>query len=241
MTYEENVTLRRMAMVGHAVRAVMRTGLHGLVSLLLLGVATSADAGPQEFELEPLEETLIDLSGDPQDADDTALRIKNLSANPGLVSIEFDPKAGLGPSDSVASGFALLDGTLIVSSDIPPGELRARYRVEADARALGRAGIRADGARMLRRDVRSGRWRPAIRALEGRADVRYLRDARADFELGHHGFSEDAQYVWAVIDVNSRYAAGGRVASSVSLFGPLALVGLGVALLVTAVRTRRSE
>jgi len=240
MTYEEVVTLRMMAMVGQFVRAVMRTGFHGFVSLLLLGVAMSANANPQEFPLEPLEEALIDLSGNPQDADDTALRIKNLSANPGLVSVEFDPKAGLGPNDTVASGFALLDGTLIVSSDIPPGELRARYRVESRARALGRAGIRADGARMLRRDVRTGRWRPAIRALESRANVRYLRDTRADFELGHHGFSKDAEYVWAVIDVNSRYAAGGSAAPSVPLLGPLALVGLGAALLVTAAWTHRS-
>jgi len=229
-----------MTMFGLPVRAVMRIGFHGWVSLVLLGVAAPANAVPQEFELEPLAEALIDLSGDPKDADDTALRIKNLSDNPGLVTVDFDSKAGLGQDDTVASGFALIDGTLIVTSDIPAGKLRARYRVEADARALVRAGIRADGARMLRRDVRTGRWRPAIRAMEGRADVRYLRDMRADFELGHHGFSKDAEYVWAVIDVNSRYAAGGSTMPSVPILGPLVLVGLGAALLAAAARAHRS-
>jgi hypothetical protein len=230
-----------MTMIGRSGSVVMRIGSCVLVSLLWLVVAIPADADPQEFELQPSEETLIDLSGNPQDADDTALRIKNLSANTGIVSVEFDPQAGLGPGDSVASGFALLDGTLIVSSDIPPGELRARYRVEASARAYGRVGIRANEGRILRRNVRTGRWRPAIRALEGRANVRYLRDARADFVLGHHGFSKDAEYVWAVVDVNSRYAAGGKAVPAVPLLGPLALVGLGAALLVAAVRTRRAE
>jgi len=61
--------------------------------------------------------------------------------------------------------------------------------------------------------------------------------------LGHHGHSKSAEYVWAVLDVNSSYAAGGSTASAVSvpLLGPVALVGLGTALLATAARARRRE
>jgi hypothetical protein len=241
----EDAMLRRIMVLEGPVRVAIQTSVDGLkwlvlAAIALLFAAAPTHADPQEIPLKPNEEALVDLSGNPQDADDTALRIVNLSGNSGLVTIDFDPMAGLGPNDSVASGFALVDGTLTVSSDIPAGELRARYRVEAGGRALGRVGIRANEARMLRRDARTGRWRPAIRALKRRATVRYLRDTRADFVLGHHGFSTSSEYVWAVIDVNSSYAAGGSTASPVPLLGPLALLGLGGVLLVTAARVHRS-
>lgn len=196
--------------------------------------AAPALAQAQQLELKPDEEALVDLSGDPQDADDTAVRIKNLSGQTGIVDVAFDPQAGPGPQDTVADGFALVDGTLIVSSDLPPGELRVRYRIEAGTRALGRAGIRIGQQRLMRRDANL-RWRPAIRALRAGTRARYLRDTRADFELGHHGFSLADEYVWAVIDVNSHYAAGGAKAQA-ALPGlvPAGWIVLGLALLAAA-------
>ena len=47
------------------------------------------------------------------------------------------------------------------------------------------------------------------------------------------------EYVWAVIDVNSQYAAGGQAAAALPLLGPASLVALGGALLGAAALGRR--
>lgn len=186
------------------------------------------------------QEATIDLSGDPQDGDDSGVRMLNLTQAPGqlgAVLLAGDPRL---PGDTVQPGFELIDGTLVVHSDVAAGELRARYLIEYDARAVRRAGIRADQVRLMRRDSVSGRWGRAVRAIQGRAIRRYLPRMRADFELGHHGYSDTQSYVWAVVDVNSRYAVGGPLATSLPALAPVGLVALGAALLsVTGRELRR--
>ena len=70
--------------------------------------------------------------------------------------------------------------------------------------------------------------------MSARRQGRYLRDARADFVLGHHGFRQTGRagrYAWAVLDVNSEYAVGGPLEASNVPVGPMALVGLGLGLM----------
>ena len=178
------------------------------------------------------QEVTLDLSGNPQDEDDTGVRLLNLGNTPGQVGAQWIPGDPRLPGDTVQPGFALIDGTLLAHSDVSAGELRARYRIEYDGRAVRRAGIRAGSLRLMRRNAASGRWARAVRALRGRAiEPRYLRGRAADFELGHHGFTSEGRYVWAVLDVNSRYAVGGPLAASVPGLVPLGLLALGAALL----------
>lgn len=174
----------------------------------------------------------FDLSGDPFDADETGWRILNTTPVAHKVEWTWLPGPPLRPDDTVQPGFALIDGTLLVQSSIPPGELRARYRIEYDVRAARRAGIRAGELRLMRRDAQSGRWARAVRAIRGRASGRYLPRTESDFTLGHHGYSEAKGYVWAVVDVNSRYAIGGPLAgAAIPALGPLGLLAVGAALL----------
>lgn len=178
------------------------------------------------------EDITWDLSGDPFDADDTAWRVFNA----GKLGVKMEwgvlPGNPLRTGDTVADGFALIDGTLLVQSSATPGELRARYRIEVDPRAVRRAGIRANQLRLMRRDADTGRWGRAVRAIRAQVQGRYLPRTEADFVLGHHGFSDAKGYVWGVVDVNSRYAVGGPLAgASVPLLGPLGLLAAGLALL----------
>jgi hypothetical protein len=100
--------------------------------------------------------------------------------------------------------------------------LRARFlrqglvRTEAAARARARAARVADVRLMRfvegRADGRaSGRWIRAVRAIDGRADLRFLPRAAPDGVLGHYGYDtaiDGNTYVWAVMDKNSKYALG---------------------------------
>jgi len=187
-------------------------------------------------------ETTWDATGDPFDGHDTGWRLFNSSNLAAKIEWSWLPGPALLPNDTVQQGFALVDGTLLVQSDIAPGELRARYRVEYDARAVRRAGIRANEVRLMRRNSQSGRWARAVRAIDARGvRGRYLPRMEADFDLGHHGYSEAKSYVWAVVDVNSRYAVGGPLAGApIPALGPLGLLAVGAGLLgVTGWELRR--
>ena len=126
-----------------------------------------------------------------------------------------------------------MDGTLSVQSNIPAGELRVRYRMEYLRADLRRTGVRANSIRMLRRDVPGARWVRATNSIRRQTPIRYLRDERADFVLGHHGYLREKRYVWAVMDVNSEYAIGGAVPVGVPLLIPILLIatGAGIGLL----------
>lgn len=178
-------------------------------------------------------ETTVDLTGDPQDADDTGWRLFNTSLQAAKIEWSWLPGPAMLPDDTVQQGFALVDGTLLVQSNIAPGQLRARYRIEYDGRAVRRAGIRANQVHLMRRDSENGHWVRAVQAIRARAvQARYLPRMEADFVLGHHGYSADKGYVWAVVDVNSRYAVGGPLASApIPMLGPLGLLAVGAALL----------
>lgn len=202
-----------------------------LVAWLLGPTLTTAD--PQILQVGPQSEISVDLSGDPNDENDTALRLKNLSNTAGTVSIEYLPGPPLIQGDTIQAGFELVDGTLEVSSDLQPGMLRARYQIEYGVRRVRQAGVRANSLRPMRHDLRSGHWRRAVGAIRrvSGADLRFLRAQEADFVLGHHGFSSEKSYVWAVVDVNSRYAVGGLSAQAVPALPPLMLVVAGVGLI----------
>jgi hypothetical protein len=203
--------------------------------LYQVGTATAATLiCESEVAVGPSQEVAVDLSGDPLDADDTGWRIFNGGQLAHDVQFGFVPGSPLLPGDAVQPGFALVDGTLLVQSTMTPGELRARYRIEFDARAVRRAGIRADQVRLMRRDAESGRWLRAARAIRAQGvRARYLPRMEADFTLGHHGYSAQGSYVWGVVDVNSRYAVGGPLigGAPVPLLGPLGLLAVGAALL----------
>lgn len=183
-------------------------------------------------DVPPNQEVTRDLSGDAFDDDDTGWRLFNAGVVAHKVESAWLPGSPFQPDDTVTPGFALVDGTLLVQSTAAPGEVRVRYRIEYDVRAVRRAGIRVGQVRLMRRDFQTGRWGRAVRAIQGRATGRYLPRTEADFVLGHHGFSDANSYVWAVVDVNSRYAIGGPVVGeAMPLLGPVALLALGVALL----------
>lgn len=106
------------------------------------------------------------------------------------------------------------------------------------ARTEGRIGLRADGARwnglrwngarwsgarwsgkrisnlsdarVFRLDGTTNTWKRGIRAIQdiGRAEVRFLGDSSPDGVLGHYGYNSTNNYVWAVLDTNSKYAIG---------------------------------
>jgi hypothetical protein len=188
----------------------------------------------------PGEEVLVDMSGNGQDSDDTGFRLKNLSQQAGTIAAQVIPGDPRLPGDSVQDGFELIDGTMHVVSDLPAGQIRARYRIEYDVRAVRRAGIRATGVRLMRRDSANKIWVRAVRARAQPRMGRYLPRAEADFVLGHHGFSQSNRYAWAVMDVNSRYAVGGPTSTALPGLAPWALLALGGTLLAaTLLESRR--
>ncbi len=222
-----------------------RTVVLSLAAMVFLSASAYAQSRP--VFVGPGQEVLIDLSGDPDDMNDSALRLKNLSQNTGQVTVDFIP--GPQTSDSnepfVQDGFALIDGTLRVQSDIPPGELLARYLLEYRPSALRRADIRPRSARMMRRHVRSARWIRAVNAIRHPprrppgSPTRNLRDTRPDFELGHHGFLSEKRYVWAVVDVNSDYAVGGAIPAEVPVLASILLIAMGSGIGLLGIRSLR--
>lgn len=182
-----------------------------------------------------------DVSGDPSDADDTGFQVLNLSDVAGSVSMtQFDALPPL--NVSAPKGFKLLDTSLLVSSTLPTAGRRLQIRYDFGRYNLRRAGIRAGSLRLLRADIRMGRWIPAIRAIRDlqRADIRYIDGGRADLKLGHHGIDHQNQYVWAVLDTSGdQYFALAGSPVPVPAAGALLFSGLGA--LVLLGRARRRE
>lgn len=203
--------------------------------LLLAGAAAPAHAVPIEVSVGPGETIVIDASGDPQDANDTGVRLRNNSLVGGIVSLEFIPGDPLAGGRTVEGPFKLLDGTLVVNSDIPAGQIRAGYRMEYDGRALRARRIDEASVRLFRLDERRKRWGRAIRALRAPVSTRFL-EGRATFELGKYGLARSDSYAWSVLDVNSSYALGGLPLPEPA---SLLLLGAGASLLVLGRRGSR--
>ena len=89
--------------------------------------------------------------------------------------------------------------------------------VRDQARALTRArAMRLEDARLMRLvDARdpggASRWIRAVRAIRDPGNIRFMPRDTPDGVLGHYGTAvpdTGGQYVWAVLDRNSRYAVG---------------------------------
>lgn len=168
-----------------------------------------------------------------------SLLFKNL----GFAGAEFDAVLEdgpvPGPNETVEKGFVILDRSLLVTTNLEPGKLRARYRLRYDGRALRRLGVRERALRLMRFSPAEGRWLRARRLIRAaRADIRFLPGRRADFVLGHFGVDPKSMLVWGVTDVAGRYAIGARLpvvepaaavllATGLGLLGLVGLVGLG--------------
>ncbi len=119
----------------------------------------------------------------------------------------------------------------------PRMDIRTTYRMDVDSRFLrrneirdlyirqgrmdpARARARARSARLADTRVmrfvegeNGGRWIRAVRAIDARAraDVRFMPRNAPDGILGHYGYdtrTDGTNYVWAVVDKNSRYTVG---------------------------------
>lgn len=204
--------------------------------LLLAGAASPSHAVPIEVSVAPGETVVIDASGDPQDGNDTGVKLRNDSLVGGIVSLEFLPGDPLAGGSTVEGPFKLLDGTLVVNSDIALGEIRAGYRMEYDPRAVRARRIDEASIRLFRLDEGRKRWGPAIRALRAQVSTSFLR-GRATFRLGDFGLARSDSYAWSVLDVNSSYALGGLPLPEPA---SLLLLGAGVGLLALTRGSRRA-
>ncbi len=114
---------------------------------------------------------------------------------------------------------------------IPTDGIQIGYIMDVDPEALGRASLndlvriqlgsdfgrigapaRIADARLMRfveNDTGSGTWMPAIKAIR-HPDIalKQMGDSTPDNVLGHYGYNEEQNYVWAVLDTNSKYAVG---------------------------------
>lgn len=220
-----------------------RRPLPAVLAAVLAACAFNAGAATTKFEVEPAstynKPYIVDLSGDPTDSDFTGLQLLNLSDVGGSVSLATMnqlPNLDL----KQPQGFKLLDLTLQVNSTLPAAGRRLQIRFDYGRANLRRAGIRAGSLRLLRADIRAGRWLPAVRAIRDgrRADIRYITGG-ADFKLGHFGNDTDKQYVWAVLDSSGDqlFAIAGKPVP-LPAAGVFLASGLG-ALILSARRRRR--
>jgi hypothetical protein len=145
----------------------------------------------------------------------SGIEVQNLSSQTGSFDAEYLHVSPLEFGDKVVGGFQLLDGTMKVSSSLGQGEIRAGYRMHFSGRRIRRLGGNPATVRMMRFDARANVWRRAtdllradVRAGRVRADIRRIRGKGSDFVLGHHGFSAEDGYAWAVLDRASLYAVG---------------------------------
>jgi len=177
----------------------------------------------------------IDYSGDTGDDNHTGIVIWNTSAGDGNVSIGYLPT---NPSGTPDEGFCLLDGTLQVTTDLLPGDLRLLVIRDVDRARLRRArrvrGLRRETIRVMRRKRREGSaiWHPArcrsrrmARIRRAEAPVRALRRKQSGL-LGQRGIAPDESYVWAVVDQASDFAVGGLIPEPITLACLLVPAGL---------------
>lgn len=208
------------------------------------GLASQGMAASVKVQVEPASQYAKpytgDLSGDAADADDTGFQVLNLTEQAGSVSMSMveSPPALKG---GAPKGFKLLDKSLLVSSTLPEAGRRLQIRFDFGRYNLRRAGIRANSIRLLRADIRMGRWIPAIRAIRDvrRADIRYIDGARADLKLGHYGIDHKNQYAWAVIDASGdQYFTLAGKPVPLPAAGALLFSGVGALALIGRLRRR---
>jgi hypothetical protein len=92
----------------------------------------------------------LDLSGNPDDADQRGVVFWNRSPNPDTITIEGLPKSDLPSKD----GFLMLDGSLRITTNLPAGELRMlviREYDEVRVRRLRKRDLLRGSLRMMRR------------------------------------------------------------------------------------------
>lgn len=131
----------------------------------------------------------------------------------GLKLTNLDPNGG---RYNVRINYTLDVGRTSLRARQIEGRIRARQDsgaaqwVRADwLRDVPRRDARMIDARMLRRDARTGRWALAVDAIRHPGTTKqWMGDSEPDGVLGHHGYNSEDGYVWAVLDVNSEYAAG---------------------------------
>ena len=190
------------------------------------------------------EPVLIDWTGE-ADADDTGVLIENLTDKEGEVSMELLP--GLPDGLETPEGFKLLDNSLYVNSSLTAGGRRIRARM--DYARFGRAGlremgIRANTLRLMRADFKSARWIRAVRSIVdiGRAEIRYLGGRQPSYILGHHGFDEKNEFVWAIMDSSGEqyFAIAGLTAVPIPAAWLLFITGSGL-LYITGRRRSKIE
>ena len=160
----------------------------------------------------------LDLSGDPNDDDDSAIILWNVSGGTGEVTIEY---LATNPPGDVEEPFLLLDGTMRITTDLPDGGHRVliiREYNRAQVRRKSRvAGLRPETLRVMRKRARRANlWRPAGRTIGAMRDrkkdtaaPRRAFRARETGHLGRRGIYATDVYVWAVVDTASDFAVGG--------------------------------
>ena len=197
----------------------IRIGLAAATLLLLLacGVAR-ADATATV----PAGETaIVDLTGNVNDADVSAVILRNKAARSCVVRIDRARATG----GRTIGGYGYLDRSMTVRvSGLRARQYRAMVRVPYREDALRARGIRAGTQRLMRRC--NGVWTPARACIRetGARKVRWT-DARAPARekiavgrekgrvgnYGYYGGGGGGAYVWAVIDVDGEYAVGGMI------------------------------
>jgi len=178
-----------------------------LVAPLARGTPVTYTLGPAG---DPNDEILVDRSGDPSDADNSSARIRNLSDQSGTVTVDWIVGPPAAPGDTVPAGYQLLDLTLLVTTDLPLGHsIMLRRNMQFDPGQMRARGLLRETVRIMRKEPDEKLWRPGHRAIldRPRADVRRIMGP-ADFVLGHYGVDMTNSYVWAVVDVPGRFAAG---------------------------------
>lgn len=213
-------------------------GLRGLLRRAVLSVALVLCAAPaaQAIVFTPIDQ------GGVLDFDvglGLPLKFENISGADGQVKAELVEGPALGSGETVAPGFLLLDRSLIVESDVQPGELRARIRINFRRAELRPRGIRVGSLRLMQFDRIRARWIRAERLIRTQGiRARFLKSTGATFNLGNFGVDAQNSVVWGVTDGPGRFAIGALLA--VAEPAPIALLGAGALLLVLARRQSRT-
>ena len=205
----------------------MRTSNCKLAAILivLLGLACGPAAAANlmaEATVQAGQSVHLDLSGNPDDADQTGIVFWNMSSGPDTITIEGLPQTDLTAED----GFLMLDGSLRVTTNLQAGEFRVlllREYNEVRVRRLRRRALLRGRLRVMRRKGGEARYRRArLRARRMReirlygAPVRELR-ARRTGHLGRRGVDTTKSYVWAVVDNASDFGVGAPVPEPMSM------------------------
>ncbi len=208
------------------------TGLMAVIAMAGSSVVAHADT------VKAGEVVTFDLSGQPDDENDSGIIIWNQSIKDGSVSLDYLTQ---NPSGKVDGGFLLLDGTLKVTIDgLEPGDYQMLIMREYSPTAL-RAYPRIRSLGVMRRVLRDNpigstwiRAKPIERRIK-RVGIRAApkREIRAKDTsvLGQHGYDPSNNYAWAVVDRASDFAVGADVVPEPSTLVLLLGLGCGMFLL----------